>query len=139
MRLWHKDLISVLPRKQLISQWRECCAIAKSIAETGTPNHILVNRIMNYPLNHFNTYAMMIAMEMEMRKYHVDRERFRHWMIGKKALSKVDCDDLFAGWHNERYLTQCFTNLQEKYDCGGISEEEWYDIVRKAREYGIYL
>ena len=39
MRLWHKDLIDVLPRQQLISQWREICCIAKNIAEKGTPNH----------------------------------------------------------------------------------------------------
>ena len=48
MRLWHVDLIDVLPRKQLLSQWRECCAIAKSIADKGTPNHILVNKITDY-------------------------------------------------------------------------------------------
>lgn len=33
MRLWHKDLIPYLPRQQLIAQWRECCAIAGSIAK----------------------------------------------------------------------------------------------------------
>jgi uncharacterized protein (TIGR02328 family) len=33
MRLWHKDLISVLPRQQLLGQWRECCLIARNIAE----------------------------------------------------------------------------------------------------------
>ena len=37
MRLWHKDLIYVLPRQQLLGQWRECCLIAKNIAEKGTP------------------------------------------------------------------------------------------------------
>ena len=47
MRLWHKDLIPVLPRQQLIGQWRECCLIAKQISEKGTPNHILVNKIMD--------------------------------------------------------------------------------------------
>ena len=39
MRLWHKDLISVLPRQQLLGQWRECCLIARNIAEKNTPNH----------------------------------------------------------------------------------------------------
>lgn len=29
---------------------------------------------------------------------------------------------------NNRYLTQCFFNLQEKYDCGGITDEEWGQI-----------
>ena len=33
MRLWHKDLITVLPRQQLIGQWRECCSIAKKLAK----------------------------------------------------------------------------------------------------------
>ena len=41
MRLWHKDLIPYLPKQQLISQWRECCCIAKNIADNGTPNHLL--------------------------------------------------------------------------------------------------
>lgn len=27
MRLWHYKLIPVLPKAQLISQWRECIAI----------------------------------------------------------------------------------------------------------------
>ena len=28
MRLWHTDLISVLPREQLVAQWRELSARA---------------------------------------------------------------------------------------------------------------
>ena len=43
MRLWHIDLISVLPREQLVAQWRELSAIAGAIQKKGTPNHILVN------------------------------------------------------------------------------------------------
>ena len=52
MRLWHKDLIKVLPNNQLIGQWRECCAIAVNIKNKGFPNHILVNRIMDYKRSH---------------------------------------------------------------------------------------
>ena len=37
---------------------------------------------------------------------------------------------LFEGWHNERYLKQCYYNLQEKYDCGGISKEEWMKVYK---------
>ena len=48
MRLWHKDLIAFLPRKQLLGQWRECCAIARNIAVNGTPNHVLVNKVLDY-------------------------------------------------------------------------------------------
>ena len=55
MRLWHKDLIDVLPNGQLLGQWRECCAIARNIKAKGTPNHLLVNKIMDYPDIDFNT------------------------------------------------------------------------------------
>lgn len=43
-------------------------------------------------------------------------------------------DELFAGWHNDRYLTQCYYNLQEKHDCGGIADDEWEDIERRYIE-----
>lgn len=31
-------------------------------------------------------------------------------------------------WHNARYLVQCKSNLEEKYDCGGISKEDYCKI-----------
>ncbi|PBH86861.1 pyrimidine dimer DNA glycosylase/endonuclease V, partial [Clostridioides difficile] len=40
MRLWHKDLIDVLPKNQLVSQWRELLAIKGSIDKTGYYTHL---------------------------------------------------------------------------------------------------
>ena len=60
MRLWHKYLIPYLPKQQLLGQWRECCCIARNININGTPNHILVNKIIDYPYSHKNTYAFAI-------------------------------------------------------------------------------
>ena len=56
MRLWHKDLIPVLPRQQLLGQWRECCLIAKSISEKGTPNTYIASTILKqcFKYNFFN-------------------------------------------------------------------------------------
>ena len=45
MRIWHKSLIPVLPREQLVAQWRELGAIAGNLNTKGTPNHILVNKV----------------------------------------------------------------------------------------------
>ena len=123
MRLWHKDLISILPRQQLLGQWRECCLIAKNIAEKGSPNHLLVNKIMNYPIEHFFWYCNSIACEMELRGYFVDLRKITKWIPAPVDI--VIKDELFKDWHNDRYLHQCLMNLQEKYDCGGISEEEY--------------
>ena len=133
MRLWHKDLIPVLPRQQLLGQWRECCAIAKSIAEKGTPNHVLVNRVMEYEYDHFIAYAICVHSEMSSRGYHADWERFAKYRRERKKLLLFE--ELFADWHNARYLHQCLTNLQEKYDCGAIPEEEWKKIMDRYPEW----
>lgn len=69
MRLWHKCLTPVLPRAQLVAQWRELSAIAGNILTRGMPNHILVNKVMIYSYDHFITYAKMIRTEMASRGY----------------------------------------------------------------------
>lgn len=132
MRLWHKDLIDSLPRKQLLGQWRECCAIIKNIKEKGTPNHLLVNKIMDYDLKHFYTYGLYVFIETEHRDYKCNLRKFDQYFKGGKIVKTFD--ELFDGWHNERYLDQCFYNLQEKFDCGGMSEEEWEKVSRKYYE-----
>lgn len=130
MRLWHKYLIPYLPQKQLVSQWRECCCIARNISKNGTPNHVLVNKIMDYPQDEFNTYAMEVADEMEKRGYKVDKERFWKW---RYDINTILLSGIFRAWHTRSYLMQCYYNLEEKYDCGAISEEEW-DRVQEGYE-----
>ena len=132
MRLWHKDLVKYLPRLQLMSQWRECCCIAKNITEKGTPNHILVNKIMDYPIDHFMTYCNLVAKEMCNRGYKCNSTRLTKWtkqLVNKYTL--VSSDDLFSEWHNDRYLNQCIINLQEKFDSNGICKNEWNLIVEE--------
>ena len=126
MRLWHKDLIPYLPRQQLLGQWREVCAIARNIEKDGTPNHVLVNKVMDYPPEHFNRYAWMIYNEMKGRGYSAEWERFTK---EHKIVLLADERDLFKDWHNDRYLVQCLYNLQEKADCGAIPVEEWKRIT----------
>lgn len=128
MRLWHKDLIPVLPRQQLLGQWIECCLIAKEIKEKGTPNHLLVNKIMDYPMEDFFTYGYAVFTEMYARGYKADWGKFNKYFLDFDLNENNVRGDYFKNWHNDRYLKQCFYNLQEKYDCGGISEEEWHDI-----------
>jgi uncharacterized protein (TIGR02328 family) len=128
MRIWHKELIEVLPRKQLVSQWRECCAIARTVTVTGTPNHMLVNKVMNYPISHFITYAKMINDECIRRGCTIYWNRFERWLPKDYDQTAVSFDELFVGWHNHRYFEQCYYNLQEKFDCGGIDKREWAKI-----------
>ena len=136
MRLWHKDLIEVLPRQQLLGQWRECCLIAKSIAENGTPNHLLVNKIMDYPPEHFLSYAKWVEQEMKRRGYKCDFNKYMKWYsfsyFEKSDYEWLLKENIFTDWHNDRYLKQCYFNLQEKYDCGGMSKDEWQAIDGKV-------
>ena len=129
MRLWHKDLIPVLPRHQLLGQWRELCLIAKEIHRKGTPNHLLVNRVTNYPPEHLYSYADIVSEEMRRRGYKIDHSKFDRYMPELHVEQFPLYEDLFAGWHTPRYLGQCLFNLEEKYDCGGIPEVEWERIV----------
>lgn len=135
MRLWHKALIRVLPREQLIRAWRECSAIAGSIIKNGTPNHLLVNKVMDYPISHFISYSLMVRAEMTRRGYRTMQS------VEDKITSiypnylLIDKDKLFSDWHNARYFMQCYHNLEEKYDCGGITQEDWELIVHCGEEY----
>ena len=130
MRLWHKDLIAVLPREQLVAQWRECSAIAGAIQKNGTPNHILVNYVVDN-LNSFVAYSYLVRQEMTRRGYRTMEN------VWTKIVSVVDIniwkdleiEDIFEKDHNGRYFLQCYYNLQEKYDRGGISEADWQRIV----------
>lgn len=135
MRLWHKDLIHVLPRHQLLSQWRECCCIARNIAINGTPNHILVNKVLEYPLTHFYRYTKLVEEEMTTRGYKCDFSKFDKYM-SEFNNSEVVVEELFYGWHNRRYYMQCYHNLEEKYDCGGISIDEWSKVRYSCNERG---
>lgn len=129
MRLWHKDLLQVLPAQQLVAQWRECCAIARNIAMIGTPNHILVNKIMDYPISHFYTYSELVLDEMRKRGFSTTitaKKKFDEYLekIDKDYKEIIPYESLFYNWHNDKYFWQCLYNLEEKYDCGGITEEE---------------
>lgn len=133
MRLWHKDLIPYLPRQQLLGQWRECCLIAKQIAEKGTPNHVLVNRVLDYPKDHFYTFCKLVQREMYHRKYRMTMQA--QMKIWRELWHYIPDGDVFPGWHNDRYLKQCLANLQEKADCGAIPAEEWKRITDRWPEY----
>ena len=132
MRLWHVDLLPVLPWKQLVSQWRECCAIARCIAKHGTPNHQLVNKVLS-SRGDFLEYTSRVVVEMLDRGYKPNKQSWNEFVqnitTGKHYFETCATHfNLFPGWFTKRYLMQCFYNLQEKFDCGMITPQEWEKI-----------
>ena len=130
MRLWHKDLIEVLPKQQLVAQWRELSTIASNIKTKGYPNHLLVDKVVGYSFNHFISYAAYVRQEMTKRGYKtMDRVWQNIISVANGDYNILPKEELYPSWHNHRYLTQCYYNLEEKYDCGGISQEEFDKII----------
>ena len=152
MRLWHYKLIPVLPRQQLLGQWRELCAITKEIAINKTPNHPLVNKVTGYPAWMYYCYITKVENEFKKRGYHILNGSkyaiYDNSMLAEENGYFAD-DDMFdfnlykdnpfPGWHNDRYLLQCYFNLEEKYDCGMIPECEWEPIKKLIKEISIWL
>lgn len=131
MRLWHKDLISALPRLQLLAQWRELSAIASNINKKGTPNHILVNKIMDYPMNDFVSYAFYVQKEIYERGYKTTSSTWKNIESVCNDINILPLGDIYINWHNKDYLQICYWNLYEKFLCGGITKQEWEKIVKQ--------
>ena len=124
MRLWHKDLIAVLPREQLVAQWRECSAIAGAIQKNGTPNHILVNYVADN-LNSFVAYSYMVRQEMTRRGY---RTMENVWtkiasIVDTNVWKDLTLKEIFEKEHNFRYYVQCYYNLQENMTVVGLKRK----------------
>ena len=60
---------------------------------------------------------------------------FYEMHFGNSPFLSENKDDLFKNWHNDRYLKQCFFNLQEKFDCDGIGLIEWEKIADFIEKY----
>ena len=66
MRLWHQSLLSVLPKSQLLAQWRELNSIyAKE------DQHILINYIYDYSKDDLFSYTQVVLQEMRERDINI--------------------------------------------------------------------
>ena len=129
MRLWSKQLIKVLPQEQLVSQWRELSAIAGAIQKNGTPNHILVNFVLDYDYDHFISYAYYIRQEMTNRGYRTMNSVWDKIVGLKSNYNLLPIEEIYEGKMDNTYLKICYYNLYEKYLCGGITEKDYNNIL----------
>ena len=137
MRLWHTDLISVLPREQLVAQWRELSAIAGAIQKKGTPNHILVNFVLNYDYDNFISYAAEVREEMTKCGYRTMNSVWEKIVSLKANWVKLPHNKIYKEKMNNVYLEICYYNLYEKYLCGGI-EQDWWNLIDTKIHLEIY-
>ena len=117
MRLWHEDMISKLPRQQLLGQHRECCALRGK--GWGKP-HATVNYVFTYSPYKLYQYHMIVMNEMEARGYKpLSLWKDKNYR-GKIAPTYENLPEepitlpLYAE-HDDAYLDECFLNLEEKH------------------------
>lgn len=133
MRLWHKDLLPYLPDRQFKGQLRELVAIMREWRDKGKTNHLLINRVMDYPKSHLLNYFLSYASEYE---YRYDKpvsekifDEFADFCGEYKPIQSV-----FYDWHDFLYAQLCMTNLFEKYIYGKgnsqITDSEWATLRR---------
>lgn len=128
MRLWHYELIPFLPKSQLLAQWRELNSIF-----VKQDKHILINYVYEYSREHLFLYSIKVINEMHRRKINIKTYEPFHVYFGidkRENLNFKGINTPFPKHHNERYLVQCFYNLQEKFDRGqkDFSKSEYDEL-----------
>ena len=135
MRIWHTKLITALPREQLVAAWRELSAIAGKIQLNGTPNHVLVNFVLDYDYDHFISYAYYIRQEMTKRKYRTMNSVWDKIVSLKPDWTLLPLEQVYNFKMSDFYLTICYYNLYEKFDCGMFDN---FDEIEKVYRRIIY-
>ena len=129
MRLWSWQLLPYLSDLQFKGQLREITAIMRDWRDRGKTNHLLINRVMEYPKADLYRYFCEYEAEYFKRygrtldRYSSEFGRFANWSVDTKN------NTIFEGWHNKEYLRVCMANLYEKHFFGvgksRITDEEW--------------
>ena len=133
MRLWHVDLLEFLPKLQFDGQLRELVSIMRDVRDKGKTNHLLINRVVEYPKNDLSTYFYRY-MWIYYDRYgkHISEKIIKEFEDFSPAYYDLG-EPIFEDWHNKEYLRICMSNLFEKHKYGvgksRITDEEWQRLV----------
>ena len=137
MRLWHYELLPYLPDAQFKGQLRELVAIMHDWRDKGKTNHLLINKVMEYPKDELSQYFWEYACEYH-KRYNKDLqkyvEEFNLFSLNtKRAFRSIKSTYLFENWHDYEYLRVCMANLYEKHFFGvgksRITDKEWQRLL----------
>lgn len=116
MRLWHEDLISKLPRQQLLGQHRECCALRGG---GWGKNHATVNYVFNHSPYKLFQFHEKVMLEMAQHGYHIDALWLDPNYRGLKTSPYIDLASVplttpIYPEHDHDYYVECLCNLRKK-------------------------
>lgn len=126
MRLWHENLIPMLPRQQLLGQHRECCALR---GNGWGKAHSTVNYVFDYPPASLYNYHFLVIKEMTVRGYKVTEAWLDPFYRGKQSdpwdevtFGNTTLQNPIYPEHDDTYLKECIENISLKL---GQSLDEW--------------
>ena len=116
MRLWHEQIIHLLPKNQLLGQHREWCALR---GNGWNKKHKTVDYVFTYSPYNLFIYHSRIMDEMEKRGYRVSTEWRDKNYRGQRAesYSNLEETNIFTPIykeHDNEYLLECIENLAGK-------------------------
>ena len=145
-KIWHKDLVRYLPDEILVQLFEDCWRgyVLEVIRYNGKYLSPEFEKVTHYNKSHFYSYCLIIVNELEEREitheiqgYDYGRQDIYDFVSDeeRQISSRVDKDNsLFYGWHNERYLVQCYYELQLLFDCGLIDKDCWFSIYKHVKK-----
>lgn len=127
IRLWDYRLISVLPNAQLKAMRYE---IGDMVKQYPKIKNRLVNYANDYDIKYLYSLFEDVLDEFDKRKINHNKKYDDEIKktVKEKSHFQFSYLNLYYEEHNDRYLKQCYYNLEEKADRGIISEEEWEPI-----------
>ena len=120
MRLWHQDLLTFLPRAQILGQHRECCALR---GRGWGRKHSTVDYVFTYSAKRLVDYHHLVLREMEHRGYKPAQQWYCHKYRGRNtmpwpcALSgepNFSIEARIYPEHDDAYRKECLANLRQK-------------------------
>lgn len=138
MRLWHYELLPYLPDLQFKGQLRELVVIMRDWRDRGTTNHILINKVMEYPKTDLATYMLYYCGEYRLRYGVSVKEKILEEFFEFASVVGLFGYRPFKSWHTKEYLRSNMANLREKHFMGvgksRISDEEWETLLRGYKD-----
>ena len=137
MRIWEISMIQngSLPSSLSLSHWRELVAIKRKIYKCGSPQHGLVNAILNYNIIDFKNYTRAVYDEMCERGFNVNIKLLNEILGWKCDLFNNDRKPCgYDDWLEGRWLETSIYTLQEKVICGIVPYDEWIVIYNKYND-----
>lgn len=137
MRLWHYRMLPYLPDAQLLGQVREAIAIMRQWRDKGKTNHLLINRVMDYPKSHLTTYYITHLAPAYLARFG-KHPGYVEEFLNFSNREQLTTGKPFPGWHDDKYAMICLVNLLEKRlygkGSGQITQED-YDRARYGARY----